>query len=69
MPTPDVVYMGEIKSDLDRFLRKIRLTLYFSKEISEDDIMASTSPNLATQSISECEDKLRGKFRNKSNWT
>ena len=58
-PTPDVVNMGEIKSDLDRFLRKIRLTLYFSKEISEDDTIASTSPNLATQNISEFEDKLK----------
>ena len=68
-PTPDVVNMGEIKSDLDRFLRKIRLTLYFSKEISEDDTIASTSPNLATQSTSEFKDKLIRKFRNKSNWS
>ena len=27
-PTPDVANIGEIKSDLDRFLRKIRLRLY-----------------------------------------
>ena len=61
--------MGEIKSDLDRFLRKIRLTLYLPREISEDDTIASTPPNLAKQCISEFEDKLIRKFRNKSNWT
>ena len=66
-PTPDVANIGEIKSDLDRFLRKIRLRLYFSEEISEDEPSSSSSPT-QTQ-VSEFEDTLIRKFRNKSNWS
>ena len=66
-PTPDVANIGEIKSDLDRFLRKIRLRLYFSEEISEDEPSSSSSPT-QTQ-VPEFEDTLIRKFRNKSNWS
>ena len=66
-PTPDVANIGEIKSDLDRFFRKIRLRLYFSEEISEDKPSSSSSPT-QTQA-SEFEDTLIQKFRNKSNWS
>ena len=66
-PTPDVANIGEIKSDLDWFLRKIRLRLYFSEEISEDEPSSSSSPT-QTQ-VSEFEDTLIRKFRNKSNWS
>ena len=66
-PTPDVTNIGEIKSDLDSFLRKIRLRLYFSEEISEDEPSSSSSPT-QTQ-VPEFEDTLIRKFRNKSNWS
>ena len=66
-PAPDVANIGEIKSDLDRFLRKIRLRLYFSEEISEDEPSSSSSPT-QTQ-VPEFEDTLIRKFRNKSNWS
>ena len=66
-PTPDVANIGEIKSDLDSFLRKIRLRLYFSEEISEDEPSLSSSPT-QTQ-VPEFEDTLIRKFRNKSNWS
>ena len=42
-------------------------SLYFSEEISEDEPSSSSSPT-QTQ-VSEFEDTLIRKFRNKSNWS